>query len=351
MILQTFIPELAFSSALSDITLLGVMESITFELSLKQSDNTYKVILSEPYIPDNDAMIYIINLQKIIDGYLSDNPVLDFKFSFEPEDGEPTEYLSRIILSRAELDVDARKFVSQRFMSLLRGNKITRPESLEYLSVYSFFPDTVSISASYRNNDTGEYEYSVIVGTVTTVNQMTIFDVSPAKYKQEGKTLVKYTVSCGTRQTTYLVDNLSAQSPAEILFTNNFGVPETFSTSGNLVRERKFENEYATIKGEYVKAYNSFHIEHTANTGIMDQHTADWLESDLFSSYSVFLVKDALIWKGITIIDLTVKRTSDKSEQPAYEFKYRLKQRNQEVTEFQEYLYRLFDPTFDKTYN
>ncbi|NDV96446.1 hypothetical protein D0T84_16215 [Dysgonomonas sp. 521] len=350
MILDTFIPELAFSSALSDITLVEVIEDITFELSYKQSDNSYKVVLSEPYTPDNDAMIYIIDLQKIIDGYLSDSPVLDFKFRFEGE-SDTIEYSSRILLSRAELDVDARKFVSQRFLSVMKGDKTIRPESLEYLSVYALESQVVNITASYRNNETGNYESDSFTVPNPVVNQITTIDVSPAKYAKEGKTLVKYTVSCGTRQMNYLIDNLSAPSLAEILFTNNFGVPETFSTSGNLARERKFENEYATIKGEYIKANNSFHIEHTANTGIMDQHTANWIESDLFSSYNTFLVQDMQIWKGITIIDQTVKRTSDKTEQPAYEFKYRLKQRNQEVTEFHKYLYRLFDPTFDKTYN
>lgn len=350
MILETFIPELAFSSALSDITLLEVTEDITFELSYKQSDNTYKVILSEPYIPDNDSKIYIIDLQKIIDGYLSESPVLDFKFRFESE-SESVEILSRIILSRAELDTDARKFVSQRFLTLMKGNKTIRPESLEYLSVYALESQSVNIIASYRDNATNLYVTENFTEPIPAINKITTLDVSPEKYKKDGKTLVKYSITCGERTMNYLIDNLSDISPAEILFTNNFGVPETFSTSGNLARERKFSNEYATIKGEYVKAYNSFYIEHTGNTGIMDQNTANWIEADLFSSYNTFLIQDMQIWKGITIIDQTVKRISDKSEQPAYEFKYRLKQRNQEVTEFHKYLYRLFDPTFDKTYN
>ncbi len=350
MILDTFIPELAFSSALSDITLVEVTEDITFELSVKLIDNTYKVILFEPYTPDNDAAIYIINLQKIIDGYLSENPVLDFRFKFESA-SNLLEYFSRIIVSRAELDADARKFVSQRFLTVMKGDKTIRPGSLEYLSVYVLEPQAITITAHYRDNTTGVYETANFTDPDPLINQISTINVSPTNYQNEGKTLVKYTVSCGTRQMNYLIDNLSEPSPAEILFINNFGVPEAFSTSGSLARERKYTNEFATIKGQYVKVNNSLVIENTANTGVMDPHTADWIESDLFSSYKTFLVKDSHIWKGITIIDETIKRTSDKTEQPAYEFKYRLKQHNQEVILFQKYLYRLFDETFDKTFN
>jgi len=350
MILDTFIPELAFSSALSNITLVNVADDVNFILSYKMSDGTYQEILSEPYTPDNDTNIYIIGLQKIIDGYLEESPVLDFKFRFEWGSNE-IEYLSRIIKSSAELDTDARKFVSQRFLTVMKGGKTVYPRSLQYVSVYSFEPQSVEVTATYRNLVTGGYESASYAEGNTTANQITVIDVSPDKYMKEGKILVKYTVICDVRQIAHLVDNLSPTPSIEILFKNNFGVPETFCPIGNLSSERIFKNEYATIKGDYIKTNNSLDIEYISNTGIIDQYTAEWLESDLFSSYSTFLVKNKAIWKGITIIDQTVKRSSDKTEQPAYEFKYRLSQHNQEVKQFNKFLFRLFDRTFDNTFN
>lgn len=349
MILKTFIPDLAFSSQVSNITLAAAAD-VKFVLYKVSDDNTRKEILSELYTPDNDSMIYILKLHKIINGYLEEVIAGDFVFSFT-ESEETYEVTSRIILSRSEINATAPKFTANRFLSLLKGDKTTRPDSKEYLSVYSLSADQVTIKAYYRNDTTETYSDETISGPIVNANAVTLIDVSPANYASENLVLVRYTILCGDRIMNFWIDNLSKQSPLSVLFSNNFGVVETFSVSGALQWEPKYTNDIGTIRGEYNKYNTEYYREYTANTGVMDKLTADWIETDLFSSLLVFEIRDSYIWKKIMISDQTVKRSSSGSETPSFEFKYRISQYIQDVIDFTDYLHRVFDITFDESFD
>lgn len=349
MILQTFIPDFAFSSQVSNIALTSDSD-VKFTLYRISDDNKRVSILSELYVPDNDTMIYIIDLHKIINSYLDKTIVGDYVFVFENDD-DVVEKFTRIILSRSEINVTAPKFVANRFLSLMKGDKNTLPDSKELLSVYSFNPDKVMIKAFYRDDVNEEYFDEIIAGPIVKENAMTGIDVSPQNYLKDGFTLVRYSVVCGDRTMNYWMDNLSNESPLSLLFSNNFGVIETYSISGLLQWEPKFTNDIGTIRGEYNRYDIEFYREYTANTGVMNKRTADWLEVELFSALQVYGVKDSHVWKKLIISDQTIKRTSSDSETPAFEFKYRISQRNQDVIDFSDYLHRVFDVTFDKSFD
>ncbi|SHE56772.1 hypothetical protein [Dysgonomonas macrotermitis] len=349
MILETFIPDLAFSSQVSNIVLSSDSD-VKFVLYRVTESGENEAILSELYTPDNDSKIYILNLQKILSGYLEPVITGDFVFSFVVDD-ETLEYTSRLILSRSEINVSAPKFVANKFLSLLMGDKVTRPNNKEYVSVYSLTEDTVNVKAYYRDNETQTYSEKDIAGNQVTKDTVTLLDVSPGNYEAENLVLVRYIVSCGDRSMTFWIDNLSESSALSVLFSNNFGVLETFSISGVLQWEPKYTNDIGTIRGEYNKYNIDFYREYTANTGVLERLTADWLELELFSSLYVFEMRDTLIGKRIMISDQTVKRSSSKTETPSFEFKYRISQRIQDVIDFAGFIHRIFDMTFDLTFD
>lgn len=349
MIINTYIPELAFSSEFPSISLSEVKDEVYFMLLHKQANGTYKDVLEESFTPDKDMKIFIPDLHSVIDDCLIDTPVNDFLFTFMVNK-DSVSYPSRIIRSRAELEIGARSFVANHFLTLLNGTKIIRPDSLEYVSVYALQEESYTISATYRDSS-GWYYNKEIAGNVVLPDRVSLIDVSPVNFADEGGVLVSYTVRCGDRKQLYKIDRLSLPSPLSVLFNNNFGVIETFSIGGLLKWEPKFTNSMGSIRGEYKNYTLKYHREYTANTGIMSQHIAEWLEWELFTSLEVFTIKNSMLHKKITITDQKVERSSDSSELPAFEFTYRLSQSIQDVVDFSDKLKRIFDKSFDYTFN
>lgn len=348
MIVETFISDLEFSSALAEIAISGLTTDLDFTLSRKVN-NTYTAVLQERYTPDADGRVYVMSINKVINKYISESGYGDFKFTFM-SDGDTQELPLRVIYSRVNITTTARIFTANKYMSLLSGTKSVLPQSLEYLWVYSPTADSVSVSASFRNAD-GTYTTATVTPPETVVpDTMTRIDVSPANYILSGSVLVKYTVTCGARSQVYEVDNVSLESPLEVMFKNNFGVAETFATMGNLQSESKAGNNFGYIRRQYVRYDGTVLVEYTANTGILTQQQAAWIP-DLFMSNDVVSVVNRGLRHRLTITDWKAKRTSDAAELPSFEFKYRLSDANQEVFVFSDAVGGVFDQTFDQTFN
>lgn len=347
MKIKTFFPALIFSSDLSNIEITDVQSELKFILKCR-SENGFSTIFSETYTPDTSGKIRIYNLHKIYEYHLEEYPVNDFQFEFISTSDNPI-YKSRILKSNAEIHLGTVAFVSNHFLTLLSQKKRTYPESLEYLSTYSLEPEPIKVVAKYRNQ-AGNYSTNEYSEGITKKEDITLLNVSPSKYLIDDLTLVRYTVSCGSRLMQYDIDNVN-DKVLEVSFLNNFGVIETFATYSTVSSESKFEKKFGSIHGIYTKLTSDKTKEYTANTGIIDEATADWLEMDLFSSYYVFEIRSGAEWKRITITDETVKRNSNKDSQPNFEFKYRYSQRIHDIAVFKQNMNRIFNQMFDIRFN
>ena len=349
MILNTDIPELLFSYNLFLIELSEVESNVVFMLSHKNNKGGFDEVLYETYTPDNENRISIVGIDEVLRSYLLENPVSDFKLQFINNEELEISREVKIIYSHVELEGDTNKILNQRFLSLMTGDKTVYPDSIEYLHVYPLKQEKVQINIICRNS-VDDYVYRTIIGKTLEANKIQLLDVSPSIFTEKNEVLVKYEVMCGSRRMTFFVDHLR-KSTLQVMFTNNFGMPETFSTVADWSSEHKYKNEFGQMKGLYKKYAVSMEKEILANTGLLDQHTANWLELDLFKSMRVFEIRNCKIWKPITIINQTVKRSSDKGELPSFDFTYRLEQKNHAVLDFRTYLYRIFSPIFSKIFS
>lgn len=348
MIVDSYLPEFAFSSNFQEIILSAVKSDVSFILSKKNSSGAYIVILSEIYVPDNDSKVYILNLSKIIADNISSSSYSEFRFSFKNRE-DSFLYSSKVILSRAEININAALFVENHFLTLMQGDKTIQADSLQFLSLYVTTPVVVKYAARYRDREGNYTNESGIMENLTVIDCVVSLGISPSFLEKEGYDLVKFAIIAGDRTATFLIDGYSRPSKLELIFVNNFGVSETFAVMGTIDRENKYTNELGYMRGKFKKYNVETIIEHTVNTGILDQYTADWIE-DLYTSENVWIAKGNFYWKEITIIESTVKRSSLQSELPSHEFKYRLSQSNQVVIDFNQAL-RRFDDSFDYTFN
>ena len=332
----------SFSSALKDIILESAV-NVTVSFSAGSTE-----FLREIYTPDNQNRIYIRDLSRLPLPYIS--PVVlrqSFNIIVTPADGSAGSVINFTVqYSLTKINVSAEKFLENFFLTTLRNEKITYPEQNEFLSLVVSAATTIEIIA-YRKS--GSQSSRTIQISSSNVNKVVTVDVSPAIFSDPGS--ISYiVVTAGVRTFTFYLRR-SSERLTQFIFINTFGVKETFIPSGVTLRENNYKNLFGYFSGLYRK-YNIELVKlYTANTGVMTEVMADWIES-LFLSEEVFVLSSDGIEQEVTIEESTVKRSTARDELPAYEFKYRLSKRNHDeffVTIAQ--TSRIFDNTFDLTFN
>jgi hypothetical protein len=332
--------EFCFSSALKDI-IIQSEEDLDVSFSIQGQDS----FLLETYTPDSDEKIYIRDLVKLFLPYISKTTLREtFVINITGKESETTETVTTTVLyGLAEINLDAEDFLNSNFLTLLPREKITYPEQKEFLSMIVLESTVVTIKAKRQS---GATETKTL--NVTTLNQVITIDVSAGVFN-DPETIDFIVVLADERKFTYFIRRPSAPDAPQFLFLNAFGVKETFIPAGVVFRENKYENQFGQFSGRYKKYNIELVKEYTANTGVMSEKTADWIE-DMFMSKDVFLLTSSGIESEIAISDATVKRSTARDALPAYDIKYRLSKFNQHQYIIGN-LSRIFDDTFDYSFN
>jgi len=329
----------SFSAGMKDI-IISSQDTVIFILNIPSG-----IVLQETYTADAEGKIYIRDLGKLCQSYIS--PVtLREQFTMKLLNVETNAVFSTINItvqySNVVLDISAEEFLEDRFLSLLDREKIIYREQKEFLSLV--VPAQTDVKAVIRRKS-GVFE-NIHLTTISQINTVITIDVSPSIFTNP-ETITYYTILAGDRPMTYYI-RPEPTPGVQFIFLNSFGVKETFIPSGLINHENKYENSFGTFAGKYRKYFIDFKKLFTANTGVIDDNHATWLE-ELFMSKDVFLLSPSGIENEITIEEATVKRTSAREELPAYEFKYRDTKINH--YEFVTKRSRIFDETFNYTFN
>jgi hypothetical protein len=325
-----------FSSALQDI-IVRTNENIDVSFRIQGQEP----FLEETYSPDAGNTIRIRELGKLFLPYISKVSLCETFIIRLTGNTDACFITTTVLYGLTEINADASGFLSTSFLTLLPGEKITFPEQKEYLSLVTTTTETVTLLA---RRESGVTESKTL--TVPALKQAITLDVSPSVFNSP-ETIVYYTAIVGDRAFTYYIRRPSVPEPVQFLFLNSFGVQETFIPSGLLLRENNYENQFGVLGGLYIKYNVELVKEYTANTGILNESMADWIE-ELFASRDVFLLSPDGGKKEITITEATVKRSSARDALPACEFKYRLSKFNH-----MEYTppNRIFDDTHNYSFN
>lgn len=313
-------------------------------------------LLKETYYPVSSS-ITIYDLGTLIADAVRPTVVATFSISiteFTSESstdawtsGDITAYYSTV-----DIDMSASAYLNQYFMSLLDGTKLTRLGHKEYLHAAGSDSSEAVVTAQYYKDSSVSTVTFVADATPTrTVSGITTFDVSPNRYYDADKgNLFAYTVTVGKRTQEYQIDHSESVADPVLLFTNSFGCQETFYCLGKKKITSEFERKSAVIGGKKI----NYSVKETRNfegdTGALPPSMTH-LAEDLLRSDEIYLFRDYTQDKQVTITDSKSERTNEWDDMPEFTFTYQYAQRIQNVMFKSKGEGRIFDDSFDDTFN
>ncbi len=180
---------------------------------------------------------------------------------------------------------------------------------------------------------------------------MVTIDASPVTVESESwGRLIGYTVKAGKREMRYRVLREAQAADPAFVFRNNFGAWETIYFTGKKEQEPSYERSAAMVGG----VHRVYAIDETASwkceTGPLRAGMIE-VVNDLARSKEIYLLNDdGTAGDEVAITDCDLKASNDYSEVQSASITYRMASRRASMGKVKPRP-RLFDATFDETYN
>ena len=352
-ITNTF-PSIVFSSSIPTVT-AATEETRVHVVVTVAGENIY----DERLFPNADGKVEIDDISGMVTVYVRRTLVAELKVMLQEErvtgrdENETVEKLdaftltTQVVYCAALIAESAVDFCRDSFLTLLQGKRETSLGRLEYLHYVG--TDEPHVTARYTDGSTADFTPEKVAGNA---NYSTI-DVSPAKFKAEGKTLCSFYVSAGSREQQYELDLDNPDVAPVLLFTNSFGCQEIAYCLGThtVSPEFKFSAAYVGVnkKNYDIEEVRTF----KADTGVLSYPMAFWL-NDLFRSDEVQLLNfvdgQPVPGKMVVITDVKAEYDNNHDTLPRFTFSYEYAQKNHNVLDAPR-AGRIFDNTFDNTFN
>lgn len=340
---------LCFSSVMDDIIFTTEQDNAELDLVLIHGSNRMTV-LEETLYPDLDGKITIGDLSSLLEPYAKQYMELTMQCTLTDTAGTASIQPVTVLYAMADVDIAASTFVSQHFLTILDGEKLTAIGREERL--YAFSATQVTVTAEVRVSGV----FSTITQTMnagSTSGSISQFDVSPSAIADlvgvEGDELLAYRVEAGYRRQDFRCIEDPVPPAPSLLFTNSFGCQEFLHCSGTHQKTSKYERKTARISGRLRNYKVTEDRQFKANTGWLNEAMADWAD-DLFRSEEVYLWVDGLRGREVIVSESKSEISNEDDDMPAFEFTYSYSQRIHNVMQ-PTHAGRIFDNTFDHTFN
>lgn len=298
------------------------------------------------------GQITLSELGRLLLGYARQKLVLsvvvDIVEEFEDSDTTNEQTVScTVIYCEADFGTTAEDYITNHYLSILQGDKLTALGRLEYLHYIG--TDTASVTAYYTDGTSAYFSLTSVAGN----DNYQMIDASPSQFVATGKTLALYDVAAGSRKQRFIIDYDAPDCAPILIFENSFGVDEILYCTGTHTVAPTYERSTMRQRGK-LKTYN---IEETrtfkADTGILSTAMSNWVDELFRSQYvRVLNIYDGVptVGKEIIITESKSEFTNDDEALPRATFEYQYSQRIQNVIQLQR-AGRIFDNTFDMTFN
>ena len=301
-------------------------------------------LLSSTYTPV-DGKVRIYHLARLLRP-LIDEVTATFTFT-----ADSTSKTVHVVQSGVTVSESAGTFLPSFFLSTVmteRDTSLERKELLTLLPIEQLLP-TVQAVCSYWDGDAVVTDTKTITTTGMTANTPFEVDVSAAQFVDTtlGE-LVAYSIVAGERTMRYRVTSLPTAEYA-MLFRNTFGAWEPIYFAGMTEDSPEYTRETSMVNGA-LKLYN---LEETASfkswTGPL-RPSGVALGRDLARSSDYFLLERGIATDAVVVTDVEVKHSSADNEIADFTYTWRRSwlwsAKLQAVRKP-----KLFDDTFDETYN
>lgn len=351
--------RLYFQKSIPDITIEKneALTEVLFEL--KKGTET---ILAEKYVYDINNIIFIRNLDEVIEKYLNEDNLL-LAFSYVITQGIKTHTGNfRVLKCDAEMPVDAEPWTRENFLTRSFREKRTSKARNEYLSFLhrtGFTTVSIHYTISYKSGSQILEKTGVLQeiqapadDKVITFNASCGAVVTAAALPLATEILYYHIWLTGNTFETavycFYLDRQAYRYHKSFVFINCFGVLETFTATGLAVNKKTNEFGLGNIENHYRKITQDFVSEKTCNTGYLSDDEMEWLD-DLIKSYSVgvYTPSDAMT-EEITLVGVE-KEDSEENRLQAFTFGYRAA-KNNHLT-FAAAILGIFDYTFNETFD
>lgn len=326
----------------SELDVLEVTAAANVEVRITAADGA--VLLDGTYIPvDGVARVY--HLHKLLSPLIVE-VVADFTLTVGGVSKTVHVVQSRIAVTEAAAD-----FLPSFFLTTVmseRDTSLERKELLTVLPIEETLP-TVQAVCSYWDGDAVVTANKPVTATEMTANTPFEIDVSAAQFVDTTiGTLVAYSIVAGERTMRYRVTSLPTAEYA-MLFRNAFGAWEPIYFAGMTEDAPEYTRETAYVNGK-MQLYN---LEETASfkswTGPL-RPSGVTLTRDLARSRDVVLLERGVASDEVVVTAVEVKHTTADNDIADMTVTWRrsslLSARLVPVR-----TPKLFDETFDETYN
>ncbi|KAA6336225.1 hypothetical protein EZS27_015611 [termite gut metagenome] len=358
-----------FSGDYEDILVTGVSGELPFTIEI---DN--KVILEETYFADSSGEVRIKGIGNIITGYFN-FPVLSFSDALIDTTatciltfiiGMPVSYVQKILYSsiRTGINID----IGEPPLCIFLTRYTKKRTSVLRNELVSFFENgqRIEIGMAYILEDKAKYTQFTFLTTSSSGNliikNISVPVVLSLLQSQTGITLTEekllfydlYSLSDTTINDKLHIENDRRNFPSRrnLLYRNCFGVPETVTFTGADERSMELGGTYSYFSGAYRKTHTLPVPSDKINTGYIDATVADSFY-DLVTSDKVFLYENGTIGDEITITDIEMTSKVPDNKPVSYTITYRPSENKNARFEKEHHPFssKVFDKTFDSTFN
>lgn len=302
------------------------------------------VIFENDFFPDSSGKVIVRDVASIVEEALDESPCGFFTLYADDMRGFPF-WVVKCAVNPGE---PGTTHLATRFLTSMTAERDTDISRRETLSAWNTSGDVCEVRGVYASKDG-----SIVRKTFTPVapasvsDSLQTFDVSPAKFNDvEGFLLIGYTVILGQRRQSYRVLVDPPKYDPAVVFRNSYGVWETMYMCGERIDDAQYTRDTASVLGRFRTYSVTETLQFTVSTGPM-RHGADRIARDLARSKAVFLMNaDGSAGEEITLTDCTVKHSNASDFSPVYTFTFR----NAELEKAPSAPFRIFDYTFDQTY-
>ena len=147
------------------------------------------------------------------------------------------------------------------------------------------------------------------------------------------------------------IDRLPIRQQTVLLYTNCFGSIEAALLRGTDERTQDMDATFASVLGSYRKIRTEMTERHTAHTGHLNEEGYNAM-TDLARSPRVMLLDiDTQSWREVTVTDIGYTDRRPRTTVTDLTVTYRLTNRHPNTFRRPSLPVRVFDPTFDRTFN
>ena len=307
------------------------------------ADSSSNVLLNGSYTPVN-GVVHVYHIARLL------RPLINGVTATFTITVGSTSKTVHVVQSGVTVSEAAADFLPSFFLSAVmteRDTSLERKELLTLLPIEATLPTVIAV-CSYWDGEAIVTANKSVSGTIT-ANTVCELDVSAAQFVDTTiGTLVAYTITAGERTMRYRVTTLPTADYA-MLMRNNFGAWEPIYFAGMTEEAPEYTRSSALVNGLYV----NYDIEETqmfkSYTGPL-RPSGIILARDLARSKSIWILKGGDATDEVTVTSVEVKHTTADNDIADFTFTWRRSSLDPNRS-FTVRPPKLFDETFDETYN